>query len=140
MKENSIFPEIRKFIADKIASGETIAVDWLTHEIIAKKQDISGDDTEFYRVCAYTHVRDVVKRCVGKYNARTQSDEQLVMDGFEHLQVAYTVQRHDEIVLVPVDQLTAPEIEARAQEYEHMGLGCFAHAKELRSYALARAA
>lgn len=140
MADTSIYPEVRKFIADKIANGEQVVVEWLTHEIIRKKADISGDDTDFYRVCAYTHVKDVVKRCVGKYDAVCKADDQLVLDGFEHLQVAYTVNRKGIVVLVPVDQLSDEEIEARAVEYEQMALGCIAHAKELRSYAMKRLA
>lgn len=134
MAETSIYPEVRKIIADKVAGGEVIVVDWLTHEIIAGKAGIEGPDTEFYRVCAFTHVKDVVKRCVGKYDAKPDSDRQLVLTGFEHLQVAYTVMRQGDIVLVPVDQLTDEEIENRAKEYDLMAEGCRAHALELRSY------
>lgn len=138
MSETSIYGEVRKFIADKIANGETVVVEWLTHEIVASKPDIEGSDTEFYRVCAFTHVKDVVKRCVGKYDAKPVTDQQLTLDGFEHLQVAYTVERNKQIVLVPVDQLTDEEIEARAREYEQMAISCRAHARELRSYKSAR--
>lgn len=138
MAETSVYREVREFIAAKIARGEIVSVDWLTHEIVANKRGISGDDVEFYRVCAFTHVRDVVKRCVGKYDAKPATDVQLVLDGFEHLQVAYTVERRGENVLVPVDQLTDCEIEGRAVEYEKMAKGCLAHAKELRSYGINR--
>lgn len=138
MSETSIYSDVRKFIADKVANGEIVVVEWLTHEIVSSKSDIEGADTEFYRVCAYTHVKDVVKRCVGKYDAKPVSDQQLTLDGFEHLQVAYTVERNAQIVLVPVNQLTDAEIEARAQEYERMAISCRAHARELRSYKAAR--
>lgn len=138
MKESSIYPEVRKYIADKVLRGEVVIVDWLTHEIVASKAEISGLDVEFYRVCAFTHVKDVVKRCVGKYDAKEQTDKQLRLDGFEHLQVAYTVTREGQVVLVPVDQLTDDEIEARASEYMAMAESCRAHARELRSYRRAR--
>lgn len=134
MAETSIYPEVRKIIADKIDNGEVVIIDWLTHEIIAGKAGIEGPDTEFYRVCAFTHVKDVVKRCVGKYDAKPSTDRQLVLSGFEHLQVAYSLMRCGEIVLVPVDQMTDEEIEARAKEYEAMAVGCRAHARELRNY------
>lgn len=134
MSETSIYPEVRKIIADKIEAGEVVVIDWLTHEIIAGKDGIEGPDTEFYRVCAFIHVKDVVRRCVGKYDSKPATDRQLTLPGFDHLQVAYTVMRHGDIVLVPVDQLTNEEIEARALEYEAMAEGCRAHARELRSY------
>jgi hypothetical protein len=138
MSETSIYGDVRKFIADKVANGEIVVVEWLTHEIISSKSDIDGGDTEFYRVCAYTHIKDVVKRCVGKYDSKPVLDQQLTLDGFEHLQVAYTVERDAQIVLVPVNQLTDDEIEARAKEYERMALSCRAHARELRAYQAAR--
>ncbi len=138
MQESSIYPEVRKFIAEKVARGDVVVIDWLTHEIVSSKAAITGTDTEFYRICAFTHVKDVVKRCIGKYDGQPKTDRQLTLDGFEHLQVAYTVMRDDQIVLVPVDQMTDEEIEARAKEYEAMALGCRAHARELRSYKSAR--
>ena len=47
MSETSIYPEVRKIIADKITNGEVVIIDWLTHEIIASKAGIEGPDTEF---------------------------------------------------------------------------------------------
>ena len=139
MSETSVYREVREYISDKIARGEVVMVDWLTHEIVANKSAIEGDDVEFYRVCAFTHVRDVVKRCIGKYDAKPKTDEQLILDGFEHLQVAYSVERSGHVVLVPVDQLSDAEINLRADEYMKMARGCRDHAKELRAYALSRA-
>jgi hypothetical protein len=138
MNETSIYGEVRKIISDKIADGKVVVVDWLTHEIIGSKAAIEGADIEFYRVCAFTHVKDVVKRCVGKYGAKPETDAQLVLSGFEHLQIAYSVMRNGDIVLVPVDQLTDDEIDARAFEYDQMAKGCRDHARELRSYKRAR--
>lgn len=138
MAETSIYAEVRKIISDKVAAGQVVVIDWLTHEIISNKDAIEGTDTEFYRVCAYTHVKDVVKRCIGKYGPKNETDDQLVLSGFEHLQVAYSVVRDGDIVLVPVDQLTDAEIEDRACEYERMSKGLIAHARELRSFRRSR--
>lgn len=139
MKQPSIRAEVRKFIADKIAHKEVIAVDWLTHEIVNSRADIEGEDAPFYRVCAYKHVRDEVKACVDKYDAKTPvSDSQLVLDGFEHLQVAYTVERKGITQLVPIDMLTDAELTKRAIEFEDMAKGCRKHALEIRGYVKAR--
>ncbi|RWD23054.1 hypothetical protein [Mesorhizobium sp.] len=140
-QQNSVYSEVRRIIAGKIERGETVVVDWVTHEIIASKAGIEGPDVEFYRICAFTHVKDVVKRCVGRYDAKPASaDQQLVLAGFEHLQTAYTVLRGGEVVLVPVDQLTDEEVEDRAKDLDAMALGCRAHARELRSYSRERLA
>lgn len=136
--EDSIYPLVREYIDEKLARGEVVVVDWLTHEIIGGRPGIEEDDTEFYRVCAFVHIKDVVKRCVRKFDTKPITDEQLVLDGFEHLQVAYTVPRNGRIELVPVDQLSDVELEARAAEYEAMAKGCRAHARELRTFAASR--
>ena len=138
MSDTSVTSQVRKFIADKVSRGEIIVVDWLTNEIISNKASIQGDDEPFYRVCAYIHVKDVVKRCIGKYDVKPITDSQLTLDGFEHLQVAYTVTRADQIVLVPVNQLSDRELLGRADEYEQMAKGCRAHAREIRSYIASR--
>jgi hypothetical protein len=56
------------------------------------------------------------------------------MDGFEHLQKAYPVERGDGREIVPVSQLTDLELEARAAEYDRMAEGCKKHALEIREY------
>jgi hypothetical protein len=139
MNYENVASEIRKFIADKIAQGDHIVVEWLTNEIVSSKSNIEGEDAPFYRTCAYSYVKDVVKRSVGKYDKRApETDKQIVMAGFDHLQVAYTVERSGDVVLVPVDQVTDDELLARALEYDAIAEGCINHAQEIRSYVRAR--
>jgi hypothetical protein len=135
MSEQSIYREVREFIAAQIQDGKVILVGELALQILISKPSIEGQDKEFYQIAAMAYVKTVVKRCVGKFDAAPVSDPQLVLDGFEHLQVAYSVERDGQICLVPVDQLTPREIEARAAEYEQMAASCRKHAKELREYA-----
>lgn len=135
MSDQSIYREVREFIADKIGRGDVVIIGWLAVEILASKARIEGEDKDFYHVAAMAHVKNVVKRCVGKFDASPVSDPQLVLDGFDHLQVAYSVERDGQTCLVPVDQLTLSEIEARAAEYDQMASSCRKHAKELRTYA-----
>jgi hypothetical protein len=134
--DGSIYSQVKAIIADRIEAGEQVVVDWLTHEIVRGKELIDTPDSDFFRACAYVHVKDVVKRVVGKYDSGPASDAQYVLEGFQHLQKAYTVQRQGQNILVPVDQLSIEEIEARADEYDTMAAGCVAHAKELRFFAL----
>jgi hypothetical protein len=138
MDDTSVTAEIRKFIADKITGGTVVHVDWLTAEIIAGKDGIDGEDVPFYRVCAHSHVRKIVSRCIGRYDAKKEPDAQIVMDGFEYMQVAYTVNRNDEILLVPVHQCTDAELLERAAEYDRMARGCRDHGRELLKYVSAR--
>ena len=128
--------EIRKLVSDKVEAGLVVRVEWLTTEILSTKSDIQGDDADFYVACGVDFIKDTVKRCIGHYQpkAASEPDRQIVMDGFDHMQKAYTVERDSETVLVPVDMLSDDEIEARALELEAMARGCIAHAKELRAY------
>jgi len=134
--------EIRAIIDSRIASGVAVRVEWLTTEILAAKSQIDGEDADFYVACAVDFIKGTVKRCIGAYapKAGAATDPQIVMDGFDHMQRAYTVPRDGETVLVPVHLLSDEELEARAAEYEAMAIGCVAHAKELRAYRRGRAA
>lgn len=134
--KTDVTSEIRKMVSDKIDAGIIVRVEWLTTEILSMKSDIHGDDADFYVACGVDFIKDTVKRCIGQYQPKPSAvtDRQLVMEGFDFMQKAYTVDREGETVLVPVDMLTDDEIEARAYELEAMARGCIAHAKELRAY------
>lgn len=138
---DSIYTEVRKFVQDRVEAGVITRVEWLTSEYLAGKSDISGGDVPFYRVCALAHVNDVMKRCVGKYDAKpSKADQQLILPGFDHLQKAYTVSRDGAMLLVPVDLLTNEELLARAEEYDAMAKGCRDHAREIREFVSTREA
>jgi len=138
MSDNSIRAEIRKFISDKISNGDEIIVPWLITEILAHKSDIEGGDLPFYLTCTRQTVSEIVKSCVQKYNKADNRDDQIVLPGFEHLQVAYPVERDGKQVLVPVDRLSDEELETRAREYDVMAKSCRLHAREIRDYVKAR--
>lgn len=139
--KTDVTTEIRRLVQERISGGITIRVEWFTQEILHKKDRIEGDDADFYVACAVDFIKDTVKRCIGEYapRAATITDKQIVMDGFDHLQKAYTIQRDGEQLLVPVQFLSDAELEARAAEYEAMARGCIAHAKEIRAYSRGRA-
>ena len=128
--------EIRKIVTDRLNAGLIIRAEWLTTEILAMKADIDGEDADFYVACAVDFIRDTTKRCIGDYapKASAKTDAQILMQGFDYMQRAYTVERDDEICVVPVQLLTDEEIEGRAIDLESMARGCIAHAKELRAY------
>jgi hypothetical protein len=140
--KTEVTSEIRRLVQDRVDSGIAVRVDWFTQEILTLKCEIEGDDTDFYVACAVGFIKDTVKRCIGDYKPKASSvaDAQMVMDGFDHMQKAYTVDREGETVLVPVQHLTSVEIEGRAAELEAMAKGCIAHARELRAYDQGRGA
>lgn len=133
--------EIRKLVTERVDAGVILRVDWFTTEILAMKSDVHGDDADFYVACGVDFIKDTVKRCIGQYEpkASAATDRQILLDGFEYLQRAYTVQRDGETVLVPVDRMTDDELEGRALELEEIARGTVAHAKEMRAYKRGRA-
>lgn len=134
--------EIRRQVADRVDAGISIRVEWFTQEILSQKDQISGDDADFYVSCAAVFIKDTVKRCIGLYEPKTTApqDRQLVMDGFDYLQKAYTVDRAGERMLVPVQDLTEDEILVRAEELKAIAKGTQKHALELLGYLRAKQA
>lgn len=135
MDIKTIKADIEKLVTDKIDSGQPVAMAWLTQEVLNAHADIHGQDVDFYLVCARYYVSDQVKRHIKKFEPSAGvAEEQLVMEGFDHLQKAYPVERGSERVIMPISKMTNEELEARAAEYDIMAQGCIAHAEEIRRY------
>lgn len=130
---------IFKMVASKIDAGQVVNMHWATTEIMNNYSDISGADCDFYRIAAKHYISDQVKKSIQKFEPKSDgNNEQLVLDGFEHLQKAYPVKRGDDRELVPVDQIDDAELLERADEYERMAKGCMDHAAEIRIYVESR--
>lgn len=129
-----------KLIADKISHSEEVQMDWAVHELIKQQGSITGDGKEFYVLCAREYVYRVVKKVVDKYEADSAavSDAQICLAGFDYLQVAYTVERDDARVLVPIELISDSELEQRAAEYDKLAVGLKGHASEIRNYIATR--
>lgn len=141
MKNKDIEQIARDLITEKIRLGETVQMEWAVQELISQQGKIEGDAVEFYTLCARNHVYRIVKTIVEKYNDEATEDaerQQMRLKGFEHLNVAYSVERSGERVLVPIDQLTDDELLARAAEFDRQSKALTAHADELRSYVAKR--
>lgn len=128
--------EVRTEIRERIDKGQATAADWLTEAVVSRHSSISGEDKDWYQVCAYDCIRSIVRRCVRLYKESpvSDSDPQMTLDGFEHLQKAYLVERQNKQIVVPIHKLTIAEIESKIDELRRMGQGCFAHADELGNY------
>jgi len=100
--------EIRRIVGERVDAGIVVRVEWLTQEILSMKSDIEGGDADFYLACGVRYIHDAVKNCIGAYKPKPNAapNAQIVMDGFDYMQRAYSILRDDEIVLVPVDQLS----------------------------------
>lgn len=136
---SDITKKIRAEIHDKLDAGEIVDQDRLAAEIIEARSDIHGSDVDFYKVCAFAEVRNIVRSCIKKFKpSAANDDDQLTLPGFDHLQKAYFIRRDDRDLLIPVTLCTDAELLARAREYDDMAKGCADHALELRKYVRAR--
>lgn len=116
--------------------------EWAVMEILNDQGDPEGRAKEFYRLCAYQHVYRAVKSAVDRYGNPDKSEEhdlQLHLKGFQHLQVAYTVDRDGERTLVPIDLISADDLLARAAGFEIQSKALRDHAKEIKMYVARRA-
>lgn len=140
LNEESIYADVRKYVSDLVDSGTEIPIEWITTSFLNSRGQIGGEGAALYRYCTRAHISRIVKKVVGKYDveARAVQDEQLRLEGFEHLQRAYTVPREEKTVLVPIHKCTDTELLSRAEEYDKQAKGCRLHARELRSYVKAR--
>ena len=133
LKEESVYAEVSKIVADRIAAGIPVPPAWMVTEFLSERSDIEGADAPLYRTCTRAHLERVVKRVIGKYDV--DSDEkQPPLRGFEHLQRAYTVTRDTQVVLVPIDQCSNDELLDRAKQLDLLAIGNRKHARELRDF------
>src|SRR6185436_11242062 len=99
--------EVRAIIRERIDKGHPTKAEWLTKAVVNRHTAISGEDKEWHQVCAYEHIRNVVRKCVQRYkeSPNLDNDPQMTLEGFEHLQKAYLVERKKKQVVVPIHKL-----------------------------------
>jgi len=126
-----------ELIATKLAANQVIEMSWAVKELITEQGTIEGDGVEFYDLCAREYVYRIIKRVVDKYDDQ-EPEEQFILNGFEKLQVAYTVERKGIRQLVPIEQVTDDELLERAKEFDRQIIGLTVHAREIREYVAER--
>ena len=135
--------EVAAFIMDHVATQERINKSWVVHEFVRQKGDLpEGDyDREFYREGAYYAVTAAASKALRKAGEiDPEETPQLVLPGYELVQVAYSVQGKDgEPELVQTRLISDKALLERADEYEAQAKGLTSHARELREYVMNRA-
>ena len=111
--------------------GKAIA-DWVMREVIGSKVEAQGDDSDWYKLCAFGHVRSTVRKVIQKYHP---SGNQLTFKGFEYLQRVYSIDRNGESCAIRTELMTEIEMRAKAEQQRKMGEGCFKHAEEIDRFA-----
>lgn len=135
MKQADLVAEVQVLVEGRIDQGLSTEKAWLTHEILNRHQDLSGDDADWYRLCGYEHVGDTVGAVVRRYRPGKEGpDPQITIPGFEYLQKAYAIERDGRPTIVPIAQLSDDEVRGKAAELRGMAAGCHQHADELERF------
>lgn len=139
MDEQSIRSEMHKIAQERIDAGEVTSLDHIVITVLDTRNNIEGDDAEFYRVHTFDALKRIAKSVVRKYAPTDTTADELLLPGFKHLCQAYSMMRDGDAAIVPVDLCSDEELIARAVQLDDMAKGCVAHASEIREYVLARA-
>lgn len=117
-------------------NGAVVEKEWLTNAVMSDHSDVTGDDADFAVCLARSAVADRVDRYFRSVKISTDIPDpaQDPLPGFKRVQKKYVFERDGKQVIVPVDDMTDEEIDAKADEHRAMGRGHFAHADELLRY------
>jgi len=133
----SIQNEIKGYINDQINNQvDILNPEWVTNGIMKSHSDIHGSDSDFAICGCRAFVRNEVRKIMNKHkNIDDDLPTQLTLEGFEHLQKYYAVEREKERCMVRIDLLSFDELKRKSAEYRAMGDACHKHADEIDHYA-----
>lgn len=136
-QHQQIVDEVNAHLDTWVREKRIVNPDWLTKFIVDRHPNIQGADVSWYQICAYGHVRDTVRQCVGRFKSKPEdvlAPTTGLLPGFDYLNQSYLIPRDGEQMIVPIHEMTDAELEVKAREYERMSEGCVRHAAELRRY------
>jgi len=123
---------VRKLVNDTAESGAIGHVQFFTAMAMTEFGEIEGDGADLYTICAHETVAQIVKKAVGRYDA--PDSQTPLLAGFEQLRIAYPVHRGGDHVLVPINQMTDDEIDARCAQWQSAADGYIKHIEEMQTY------
>jgi hypothetical protein len=132
--------EIHRCIETLLVAGQTVKWKWLVTDVLNRHPLPLIPDLDFNVICRRLAVTDAARDVLRDLKldaddpAKASGSGTMPLPGFQHLQVAYPVERDNELVIVPIDKMTDAERLGRALQYRAMARGCIAHAEELERY------
>jgi hypothetical protein len=133
----SLVAEAVDVVEARLRNKEPVKVSWVVQQILAA-HPLPGDltDREWHIRNDTENVKSAVRRAVQRYDVTETAPEQLeiVAAGYERLQRAYSVTRSGEQQVVPLDELTPFEINAKLAEMVGMKVGLEKHIDELTRF------
>jgi len=134
MNESDIRREVELVISERVQCGEVTVASWVIQSVMSRHASLEGLDVEWYQVASRCFLQTEVARAVRRYkiNEDQAQDGQMVLEGFERLQVAYSIVRNGQQSIVPLHLCTTQELEEKVLEMEGMRTGLQSHIDELR--------
>lgn len=130
--------EVHRIIEVHLAAGRKVVWAWLVKDVLDRHPLPLIRDHDFNVICRRIAVGETAREVLRDLKLAADDPKKVsgpgTLPGFEHLQQGYPVERDDEIVIVPIDQMTRAERLDRARQYRSMARGCIAHARELERY------
>ena len=136
---NDLSGEIQDFI-DEFAADAGIGKEDLITSVLAMHSAIEGDDADFALACSYETVRVQVEAHFRRIKrSEGEADEQLTLDGFEHLCERYIVESEDgDRIAINVGQMSGAQLRTKRDQLRSMSSTLSAHADEIERYAEGR--
>lgn len=142
MKQSDLDREVREVMDELLVDGSPATVVWVVQGVMDRHRDISGQDENFARLCAYEHVR---RTTLTEIRNRKQNDEESqsvsqgeLFPGYERVQKSYVISRDGEQMVVRLEQMTEAEGRTKIGELRSMASGALDHARELEDYFASR--
>jgi len=134
--EKDLVNEIKEVIDGMLQQRIEVRAEWLSQSIITRHPGITGQDKDFYVVCAFGHTRSLVRNEIRKHKLTETEDgeDQPKLPGFQYVQERYSIVRDGQPCIVPIEQMTKGEIISKARELEKMQQTVRLHAAELWRY------
>lgn len=129
--------EIRQKIERMRSMNDSVLnPDWIANAILKDHSGIEGNDEPFYQFNARAHVRNEVRKHLNQFKISPdeETDRQLVLPGFTHVQQYYFVTRGGKQCVIHVSCLTIEEYQSKLRELYAIAEGCKEHALELERY------
>lgn len=147
LSAREINTEILSMIA-ALEGKEIINRAWLVTAMLAEhplKRHRKKDPDEFSLTCRQGFISASVDAVLArlKFQDEGGDPDQTELElpprpGFKHLRQLYPIKRDGAIMLVPLEQMTDDEIEAKVKTYRRASLSLDGHATELERYLTAR--
>lgn len=130
--------EIHRIVDAHLTAGRKIVWAWLVKDVLDHHPLPLIRDHDFNLTCRNIAVGECAREVLRDLKLAADDPKKVsgtgTLPGFEHLQRAYPVERDNEVIIVPIDQMTRTERLDRARQYRRMAQGCIAHARELERY------